>query len=318
MTDYTNASRTMLFNINDLKWDSDLTDYFGISLDMLPEPVGCAGQAAVTDASVWGSEIPITGIAGDQHAALFGQTCLETGDVKNTYGTGCFLLKNIGSEPLITDSRLLTTLAWHIDGKATYALEGSVFNAGAAVEWLMKEARLADSVEEINAMCADTPDTDGAYFVPAFSGLGAPYWDSYARGTLCGLSLSTGKRHIVRAVMEAVAYQSRDVIDYMNETSGLSLPVLRVDGGVSKSDFVMQFQADLLQTPVERPRITETTALGAFYLAGLGAGMFTDPSELKRLRVIDRTFQPADTKEKADERYRIWQKAVARARSWVE
>jgi glycerol kinase len=266
---------------------------------------------------IWGAEIPITGIAGDQHAALFGQTCLNAGDVKNTYGTGCFLLKNIGPGLKITQSRLLTTLAWYMDGQATYALEGSVFNAGAAVEWLMHEMKLADSVEEINAICADTPDTDGAYFVPAFSGLGAPYWDMYARGTVCGMNLSTGKRHIVRAVMESVAFQSRDVIDHMTEASGLAVPALKVDGGVSRSDFTMQFQADLLHVPVERPKVTETTAQGVYYMAGLGTGLFKSLDAIKHLRVVDRVFTPQAPAYEMDERYRLWRKAVERARNWA-
>lgn len=318
VTDYTNASRTMLFNIRELAWDAELLSYFGIDRAIMPETVSCAGTVGYVDPSVWGASIPITGIAGDQHAALFGQTCLDVGDLKNTYGTGCFLLKNIGSEPPVNDSRLLTTLAWHMDGRATYALEGSVFNAGAAVEWLMKEAKLADTVDEINAICAETPDTNGAYFVPAFSGLGAPFWDMYARGTLCGMSLSTNKRHIVRAVMEAVAFQSYDVIDYMTKTSGIPLPVLRVDGGVCKSDFTMQFQADLLQTAVERPCVTETTAQGAFYFAGFGAGLFREPSDVKRLRKIDRVFEPSVPKEEMDERCRLWHKAVKKAQNWAD
>lgn len=318
VTDYTNAARTMLFNIKTLMWDADILAYFGINPSILPKVVSCVGPAGQTQAAVWGASIPITGIAGDQHAALFGQTCLETGDVKNTYGTGCFLLKNVGHEPLITQSRLLTTLAWHINGQVTYALEGSIFNAGAAVEWLMKEIKLVDSVEEINAICAETPDTDGAYFVPAFSGLGAPYWDMYARGTLCGLNLSTNKRHIVRAVMESVAFQSRDVIDHMTEVSGLPLPLLRVDGGVSKSDFTMQFQADLLSVSVERPRVTETTARGIFYMAGLGAGLFSRPEDIKCLREVDKIFEPSSDKDAMETRYRQWKKAVERSRNWLK
>jgi glycerol kinase len=313
VTDYTNASRTLLFNIHTLSWDRDLLDYFGIHFSLLPEVVPCVGQAGVTDASVWGAALPITGIAGDQHASLFGQTCFDSGDAKNTYGTGCFILKNIGGEPRMAE-HLLTTLAWYKDGKPAYALEGSVFNAGAAVEWMINDMKLVGSTDEINAICQHTPDTNGAYFVPAFSGLGAPYWDMYARGTVCGLSLSTNRKHIVRAVMESIAFLSRDVIDYMAEASGLSLPMLRVDGGVCNSDFLMQFQADLLNVAVERPKVTETTAQGVFYMAGLGAGMFGDVSELRRLREIGRVFEP---QKDVSGQYELWRKAVERSMGWA-
>jgi glycerol kinase len=310
VTDYTNASRTLLFNIHTLEWDRDLLDYFGICPSVLPEVVPNIGQAGTT--TLFGAGIPITGIAGDQHASLFGQTCFEPGDVKNTYGTGCFILKNIGETPHITE-KLLTTLAWHMNGKAVYALEGSVFCAGAAVEWMLNEMKLVGSIEEINEICK-TKGTNGAYFVPAFSGLGAPYWDMYARGTVCGLSLSTNREHVVRAVMESIAYLSRDVIDYMAECSGLGLPMLRVDGGVCKNEFLMQFQADLLQIPVERPVVTETTAQGVFYMAGLGAGVFGGTGEIKKLRETERFFEPSS---EIDEQYKKWKKAVERAKGWV-
>jgi glycerol kinase len=314
VTDYTNASRTMLFNIHTLDWDGELLGYFGIQPHILPEAVPSIGPAGITDPCFWGSGIPITGIAGDQHAALFGQTCFESGDVKNTYGTGCFILKNIGAKPQTADN-LLTTIAWHKNGETTYALEGSVFNAGAAVEWLLHELELVGSVDEINQICAETNDTGGVSFVPAFSGLGAPYWDMYARGLIGGLTQSAGKRHIVRAVMESIGYRSRDVIDYMAKVSGMGLPMLRVDGGVCNSDFLMQFQADLLQIPVERPAVTETTAQGVFYMAALGAGMFENEAQIRRLRKIERVFEPGESRDSA---YRIWRKAVERAKGWAK
>jgi glycerol kinase len=339
VTDYTNASRTLLFNIHTLAWDADIIEYFGIDRKILPEVVPSAGIAGYTDAEIFGAEIPIAGIAGDQHSALFGQTCFSDGDVKNTYGTGCFILKNIGEKPIVTESKLLTTLAWYIDGKAWYALEGSIFNAGAAIEWLIREMKLADSVEEINEICAKTPDTGGVYFIPAFTGLGAPFWDRYARGTLCGISLSTGKRQIIRAVMESVAFRSRDVIDHMNEVSGPSgtlgasrfskstvvtpgasgspVATIKVDGGVSRSDFVMQFQADLLRSPIERPRFIETTARGAFYLAGLGAGLFRNLSDIRRMREVERVFEPAGDAAETEEQYAMWKRAVERSRDWL-
>jgi len=315
ITDYTNAARTMLFDIVKGCWDKDILSYLDIDEGILPQVVSSSGIVAHTDPEYF--DIPIAGIAGDQHAALFGQAGINPGDAKNTYGTGCFLLKNIGDEALIEPGGLLTTIAWHINGKTTYALEGGIFNAGSAVEWLMRELKLAKDVHEINDICNNTPDTDGAYFIPAFSGLGAPHWDMYARGTICGLSLSTGKNHIVRAVMEAVAFQSRDLIDHMNEVSGLPLPQLQVDGGVSKSDFTMQFQADLLGIPVERPRYTETTALGACYLAALGVGLFTDLQEIARSRTVDKVFIPSVARSEMEAHYQLWKKAVKRAEGWL-
>ena len=317
ITDYTNAARTMLFDIIKGCWDDDILSYLGIDQGILPQVVTSSGVVAHTDAEYFDIDIPIAGIAGDQHAALFGQADINPGDAKNTYGTGCFLLKNIGNEAIIKPSRLLTTIAWHINGETTYALEGGVFNAGSAVEWLMRELKLAKDVREINDICNSTPDTGGAYFVPAFSGLGAPYWDMYARGTICGLSLSTGKNHIVRAVMESVAFQSRDLIDHMNEVAGLPLSQLQVDGGVSKSDFTMQFQADLLGIPVERPHYTETTVLGACFLAALGVGLFTDLTDIARSRTVDKVFVPSVPKSEMEERYMMWKNAVKRAEGWL-
>ncbi|MCL2707947.1 MAG: glycerol kinase GlpK [Defluviitaleaceae bacterium] len=320
VTDYTNASRTMLFNIKTLDWDKELLEYFGVDRGLLPDLIPNAGIIGETEAGLFGAPIPIAGSAGDQHAALFGQACLAPGDVKNTYGTGCFILKNIGDRPVTAQGRLLTTLAWHLGEKAAYAFEGGVFNAGAAVEWLIRDMGLAGSVEEIKAICEETPDTDGAYFVPAFSGLGAPHWDMYARGAICGMNLSTNRRHIVRAVMESIAYSSRDVIDHMNEVSRLPVSILRADGGVSRSDFTMQFQSDLLGVPVERPAVTETTAFGAFLLAGIGVGLFKGLDEIKSKRAVERTFYPSGTKNDSDaleSRYAGWKKAVGRSMGWA-
>jgi len=307
ITDYTNASRTMLFDIVKGCWDDDILKYFGIDKSILPRVVPSSGVVATAE----DFGIPIAGIAGDQHAALFGQDCLKPGDVKNTYGTGCFLLKNIGNKVIVKSNQLLTTIAWHINGETTYALEGSVFNAGSAIEWMIREMKLVSNVQEINEICNNTPDTDGAYFVPAFSGLGAPHWDMYAKGTLCGLSLSTNKNHIVRAVMESIAFQSKDLIDHMDEVSDLPVSPLKVDGGVSKSDFAMQFQADLLGVPVQRPNYTETTVLGACKLAALGIGFDFDKD-----MAAGRVFEPS-VGSKIQERYLYWKKAVERAGGWI-
>ena len=317
VTDYTNASRTMLFNINTLKWDGELLDYFKIPEYILPEVVPSSGIIGHTAEGVFGARIPIAGIAGDQQAALFGQACFNTGDVKNTYGTGCFILKNIGREPVISRQKLLTTIAWHIGGQAVYAMEGSVFNAGAAVEWMMKEAGLARDVGEINDICDNTPDTGGVYMAPAFSGLGAPHWDMDARGVICGLSLSSNRRHIIRAVMESIAFQSKDVIDAMERETGLPTGVLRVDGGVSKSRFVMQFQSDILNIPVERQRVTEITALGAAYLAGLAVNFYSGLDEISKNRAADTVYKPGMDKTERDEKYAMWLKAVERSRGWA-
>ncbi|MDR2648169.1 MAG: glycerol kinase GlpK [Clostridiales bacterium] len=316
VTDYTNASRTMLFNIHTLNWDKELLAYFNIPADILPEVISSNGFIGNT--RIFGGEIPITGAAGDQHAALFGQTCFNEGDVKNTYGTGCFILKNIGPRPVISRNKLLTTIAWHLNGQAVYAMEGSIFNAGAAVEWLIKEARLADDVKEINDICDSTPDTQGVYMMPAFSGLGAPYWDMDARGIICGLSLSSNRRHIVRAVMESIAFQSKDVIGVMESETGVPMNKLRVDGGVSQSRFVMQFQSDILNIPSERPKITETTALGAAYLAGLAVGFYKDLDDISRNHIIDAVYEPAMDGAVREEKYRMWLKAVERAKGWAD
>jgi glycerol kinase len=309
VTDYTNASRTMLFNRHELKWDAEILDYFGIPAELLPRVISSSEAAGVAEA--FGA--PVAGIAGDQHAALFGQTCFETGDIKNTYGTGCFVLKNIGQTPIITEGGLLTTIAWNIGGKTTYALEGSVFSAGAAIQWLINEMRLVDDVRELNDICNTQPDTEGVYFVPAFTGLGAPRWDMDARGVLCGLSLYSNKKHIVRALMESIAYQSKEVMDYMNAESGAAGGVLRVDGGVSSSDFLMQFQADISGITVERPANIETTALGAAYLAGLATGFWSGLDELKAQRRLGTVFVPGMPAEVCQRKYEGWLKAVQKA-----
>ncbi len=317
VTDYTNASRTMLFNINTLRWDDELLKYFDIDENILPQVVPSSGIIAHTHKDIFGISVPISGVAGDQHAALFGQTCFLPGDMKNTFGTGCFILKNIGSQPIISENRLLTTIAWHIGGKTTYALEGSIMSAGAAVEWLVRELQIVADVHELNDICNNTPSTAGVYFVPAFTGLGAPYWDMYARGTICGMMLSTNRHHIVRAVMEAIAFQSRDVIETMDRDTDVGITKLRVDGGISRSAFAMQFQSDILNIPVERPRITETTALGAAYLAGLGVGFYESTDAIIKQREIDAVYNPAMSREQSDLCYKNWLKAVERARGWA-
>ena len=315
ITDYTNASRTMLFNINTLEWDAELLRYFGIPEAILPEVVPSSCVSAHTDRGIFGMDIPIAGIAGDQHAALFGQTCFNRGDVKNTYGTGCFVLKNTGDTPVYSENGLLTTIAYHVGGKAAYALEGSVFTAGAAVEWLIRETKLIKDVDDLQAACEKVPDTGGVFFVPAFTGLGAPHWDTNARGSVFGMTLSTSREHIARAVMESIAYQSRDVIETMDMESGFPVDRLRADGGVSKSDFVMQFQADILGKPVERPAYTETTALGAAYLAGLGCGLFEGFNSLSGMREVGRTFTPEGGFDEGQ--YAMWLKAVEKSRGWA-
>jgi glycerol kinase len=313
ITDVSNASRTMLYNIHTMQWDDDLLRYFDIPVEILPQVIDSSGVAGVTD--VLGHAIPVAGVAGDQQAALFGQKCFVSGNVKNTCGTGCFMLMNT-DKPVVSEKRLLTTIAWKVGDRVAYALEGSVFNAGSAVEWLINRAKLAVDVREVNDFCESAGGNNGVYFVPAFSGLGAPHWDMNARGTLCGLDLSSNSRHIVRAVMEAIAYQSKDVIDVMKAESGFDITRMRVDGGVSKSDFAMQFQADILQTPVERPAITETTALGAACLAGLGAGVFSGVDDIMAIDDEPTVFVPRMTKSEADALCDRWRRAVERAKGW--
>jgi glycerol kinase len=316
VTDYSNAARTMLFNINTLDWDDFLLERLGIPKCMLPKVVPSSGFIGETDGDILGAAIPISGMAGDQQAALFGQACFETGSAKNTYGTGCFILMNTGCSPVRSERRLLATIAWYIDGKAEYALEGSVFNAGSAIQWLRDELRLIDSAAQSDVLAAAVPDTGGVYVVPAFTGLGAPYWDMFARGAILGITRGTKREHIIRAVLESIAYQSRDVFEAMKADSGVDLKELKVDGGASVSPFLMQFQADIMNMEVKRPRITETTALGAAYLAGLGLGIWKGREEIAREWVLDRTFTPSMSAQVIDKKYGDWKRAVERSMKW--
>ena len=291
-TDYTNASRTMLFNINTLKWDEELLKLFNIPALMLPEVKNSSEIYGYTDEKIFGAEVPIAGVAGDQQAALFGQCCFNEGDAKNTYGTGCFLLMNTGSRRVVSKNGLLTTIAIGINGKVQYALEGSVFVAGAAIKWLRDEMKLIERAEDTERIAMSVPDSNGVYVVPAFTGLGAPYWDAYARGAVFGLTRGTTAAHFVRAAVESLAYQSHDVIKAMEEDADMKLGTLKVDGGASNNNFLMQFQADILNATIKRPAVTETTALGAAYLAGLAVGFYKDRAELVDNQSIAREFAP--------------------------
>ena len=317
ITDYTNASRTLLYNIRKLEWDQHLIDVLDIPESMLPEVKKSSEIYTETDASLFGTPIPIAGIAGDQQAALFGQACHQPGTGKNTYGTGCFMLVNTGQEMVLSKSGLLTTLASGIDGSPLYALEGSVFIAGAAIQWLRDGLKIIDESPDSEFYAMKVPNTDGVYVVPAFAGLGAPYWDMYARGAIFGLTRGTTKSHIIRATLESLAYQVKDVLDAMEKDAGIPLTKLRVDGGASTNNLLMQFQADMLNVIVERPSIIETTALGAAYLAGLAVG-YWKPEEIAEKWFLDHTFEPAMDDEKRDQLYRGWQKAVHRSMDWEE
>ncbi|MDK2932046.1 MAG: glycerol kinase [Bacillota bacterium] len=322
VTDYSNASRTMMFNINTLDWDDEILTHLGIPRVMLPEvrPSSCVYGETAPD--VFGGDaaaaapIPIAGDAGDQQAALFGQACFEPGMAKNTYGTGCFVLMNTGDRPVRSKSGLLATIAWGIDGKVEYALEGSVFIAGAAVQWLRDELKLIASAAESEERAAAVPDSGGVYVVPAFVGLGAPHWDMYARGTIVGITRGTSRDHLIRATLESIAYQSRDVVEAMVKDSGIRLAALRVDGGAARNNLLMQFQADILGVPVERPQVTETTALGAAYLAGLATGFWKDRRELAERWRAEARFRPAMDQDTRERLYGGWQKAVTRALGW--
>lgn len=317
-TDYSNASRTMMYNINELCWDKEILDILDIPECMLPEVMPSSGLYGKTDSSFLGGEIPIAGVAGDQQAALFGQTCFLPGEAKNTYGTGCFLLMNTGTKPVFSDNGLVTTLAWGIDGKVNYALEGSIFIGGASVQWLRDELRLIDSAEDSEYMARKVKDTNGCYVVPAFTGLGAPYWNQYARGTIVGLTRGVNKYHIIRATLESIAYQVSDVLRAMEADSGITLSALKVDGGASANDFLMQTQADIIQTPVNRPICLETTALGAAYLAGLAVGYWKDFEDIRRNAGVSRAFVPEITKQECQERLDGWKRAVGCAISWTK
>lgn len=319
VTDYSNASRTMLFNIEDLKWDDEILEVLNIPKSMMPEVKDSSCIYGYTDEHTYGgARIPIAGIAGDQQAALFGQNCFRPGMVKNTYGTGCFVLMNTGQEMIRSKNSLLTTIAWGIDGRVSYALEGSVFIAGAAIQWLRDELRLVYDSPQSEYYANKIEDTDGVVVVPAFTGLGAPYWDMYARGGIFGLTRGTKREHLVRATLESLAYQSKDVIEAMQEDAKIPLAYLRVDGGASANNFLMQFQADMLNTEVHRPRTLETTSLGAAYLAGLAVGYWKDLDEISEDFSIDRTFKPQMSQEKRDKNYKYWKKAIERSMDWLD
>ncbi|WP_027701749.1 glycerol kinase GlpK [Metaclostridioides mangenotii] len=314
VTDYSNASRTMMFNINALVWDEEILDELDIPKSMLPEVKPSSYLYGYTDDHMLaGAEIPISGCAGDQQAALFGQTCFEEGTAKNTYGTGCFLLMNTGEKPVRSKNGLLTTIAWGIDGKINYALEGSIFVAGASIQWLRDELNLINTAEESEEYASRVEDTNGVYVVPAFTGLGAPYWDMYARGTICGLTRGAKKDHIIRATLESIAYQTKDVLQAMQDDSGIDLKALKVDGGASNNNFLMQFQSDILDVKIYRPEIVETTALGAAYLAGLAVGFYNNKDEISSNWKIKREFNPQMKEYVRDEKYEGWKKAISRS-----
>ena len=313
VTDFSNASRTMMFNIHTLKWDDEILKILNIPKCMLPEPVPSSCVYGYTDPTIFGGSIPVSGAAGDQQCALFGQTCFEAGEAKNTYGTGCFLLMNTGEEPVMSKNGLVTTIAWGLDGKVTYALEGSIFVAGAAVQWIRDEMDFIEHSAEISDLASKVPDTGGVYVVPAFVGLGAPYWDSYARGIITGITRGTNRSHIARAVLESLALQTCDVLSAMEQDSGIDLAGLKVDGGASANDMLLQFQADMIGEEVFRPSCIETTALGAAYLAGLATGFWSGLDEIKNNWAIDRVFVSAATKAERKAKLDGWHHAVRQA-----
>ena len=317
VTDYSNASRTLMYNIYDLEWDQELLDILTVPKSMLPEVRQSSEVYANTiDYHFFGHEVPIAGMAGDQQAALFGQACFEKGMAKNTYGTGCFMLMNTGEEGVVSEHGLLTTLAWGVDGKVEYALEGSIFVAGSAIQWLRDGLQIIASAPESEDYAMQVDSTEGVYMVPAFVGLGTPYWDTDARGAVFGLTRGTTKAHFIRATLEALAYQTKDVVDVMIEDAGIELKTLRVDGGAVGNDLLMQFQSDILDVPVERPMVQETTALGAAYLAGLAVGFWKDKEEIAQQWQIDKTFTRDMPAEKSEELYEGWKNAVTATRSF--
>ena len=318
MTDVSNASRTMLLNIHTMEWDQELLNLFNIPQSILPEIKQSSEVYGVTSTTLFSTKIPIAGVAGDQQAALFGQLCINPGMVKNTYGTGCFMLMNTGEKPVYSKNNLLTTVAWKINGKTTYALEGSVFVGGAAVQWLRDGAKMIDAAHEIEELAASVPDNGGVYFVPALTGLGAPYWDQYARGAIVGITRGTTNAHIARATLEGIAYQVYDVIKAMEADFEKKGTELRVDGGAVANNLLMQFQSDLFNFKVIRPKTLETTALGAAYLAGLAIGYWDSVDELQKQWSIDREFSPEMPQEIVTELVRNWDKAVGRAANWIE
>ncbi|WP_127495390.1 glycerol kinase GlpK [Paenibacillus glycanilyticus] len=313
VTDYSNASRTLLYNIHELKWDADLLEWLDIPASMLPEVRSSSEVYGTTEAALFGGPIAIAGAAGDQQAALFGHGCFERGEAKNTYGTGCFMLMNTGTEPIRSEHGLLTTIAWGFNGQVEYALEGSVFVAGSAVQWLRDGMELIESSEESEKLASSVDSTEGVYVVPAFVGLGTPYWDSEVRGAVFGMTRGTRREHFVRATLESIAYQTKDVLDAMEQSAGIPLQTLCVDGGAIRNNLLMQFQSDLLGVPVERPVISETTALGAAYLAGLAVGYWQGRGEILEQRRLDLVFEPAMALERVEQLYAGWQKAVKAA-----
>ena len=318
VTDYSNASRTMLYNIKDLKWDEKILKELDIPASILPEVKPSSAVYGNTDARIFGAEIPIAGDAGDQQAALFGQACYNPGMVKNTYGTGCFMLMLTGEKLVHSENGLLTTIAWGINDKVEYAMEGSIFIAGAAIQWLRDGLKIIYDAKDSEYFATKVPDSLGVYVVPAFVGLGAPYWDMYARGAILGLTRGTTRNHIIRATLESIAYQTRDVLELMRNECGIDLCDLRVDGGACANDFLMQFQSDILGVPVERPEIIETTAMGAAYLAGLAVGFWKDQSMIAERRKVNRRFQPGMDEDKKEKLYAGWKKAVKRSMHWED
>ena len=318
VTDYSNASRTMLFNINTLEWDDEILAELNIPKCMLPEAKPSSCVYGTADATFFGGAIPIAGAAGDQQAALFGQTCFEPGEAKNTYGTGCFLLMNTGEKPVYSNNGLVTTIAWGLDGKVNYALEGSIFVAGASIQWLRDEMRLIDSAADSEYMAKKVSDTNGCYVVPAFTGLGAPHWDQYARGTIVGITRGVNKYHIIRATLESIAYQVNDVLEAMRADSGIELAALKVDGCASANDFLMQTQADIINAPVNRPVCVETTAMGAAYLAGLAVGYWSDKEDVMKNWAVNATFVPSIDDVDREKRIKGWNKAVKYAYGWAK
>ena len=316
VTDYSNASRTMLFNINTLCWDEDILRELDIPASMLPQVKPSSCVYGESDPEFFGGAIPIAGAAGDQQAALFGQTCFMEGEAKNTYGTGCFMLMNTGEKPVFSENGLLTTIAWGLDDRVYYALEGSVYVAGAAIQWLRDELKLIDSSPDSEYFATRVDDTAGCYVVPAFTGLGAPYWDPYARGAIVGLTRGVNKYHLIRATLESLAFQTNDVLHAMELDSGIHLSSLKVDGGASMNSFLMQFQADIMNAPVHRPMCVETTAMGAAYLAGLAVGFWQDKEDVKRHWSLDREFLPDMSEDKRTEELDGWRKAVKAVMSW--
>ena len=317
-TDYSNASRTLMFNINDLKWDEKLCEQLEVPMSMLPDARPSSGNFGQADPEFFGGAIKIAGVAGDQQAALFGQTCFEPGMAKNTYGTGCFMLMNVGTKPIYPNNGLLTTIAWGLDGKVEYALEGSVFVAGAAIQWLRDELKVIDASPDSEYFATQVKDTNGCYVVPAFTGLGAPYWDPYARGAITGLTRGVNKYHIIRATLESLAFQTNDVLAAMEEGSGVKLAALKVDGGACKNNFLMQFQSDLINAPVHRPVCVETTAMGASYLAGLAVGFWAGKEDVIKNWAIDREFKPEMDADTRAAEIKGWKQAVNSTLGWAK